>query len=680
MIVLLTQALFISASASSFTSSSSSSSPYQINISSIGRRFDGYGAISGGGATSRLLFSYSEPYLSDILDFLFLPNYGVSLHHLKLEIGGDGQSSEGVEPSHAHFDGDADFTRGYEWRLMVEAKKRNPNILISVLAWTWPGFLGTGGRGLSPWNNPQKSAEYIIDWIVAARDIYNVTVDFVDADWNERGWSSDFVIILRNLLDKAGFTSTSLICGDDAHKFSCANKAASNSTLRNSIIALGVHGPDAPDPIALNTRLALWGTEVHAPDPGGEDLVAVFLSLYSTFDVSGFLLWNLVSAYNPGLFSPDWGTFRAWWPWSNHYELDGRAWVFAHFTQATLPGWTFVSKEGGGSGTLSLGGAWNVLVDSASGGLTLIVSKPMQGTTPEVAQFSLSTSSSGTASLPTSLHAMKSIVIAGSDFGRNLTDYFVEQVDISVVNGMFSVSLEPGDLWTISTVQMVKGATKNIPPPASSFPRSWADDFDECPISQEGEYFTDQTGVFECVNDTQGGRGVVMRQMVPTHPVAWRPDEQRPFTIFASDITWSSVDVSIDFRLSAAGEVATIGARANPNCCGRVITGEDYMPGAWLSVGEKKGGWTLYNAIANVTSANGVLTSGSLTLDPLPGEWHRLRLVIDDKNLASFFYDGIVAFQGKDLTDLVPIEGFVGFGTGTYGHFVEYDRFNVTAN
>jgi len=100
------------------------------------------------------LFSYAEPYLSEILDFLFLPNYGVSLHHLKCEAGGDGQSSEGVEPSHAHFEGDADFTRGYEWRLMVEAKKRNPNILISVLAWTWPGFLGTGGRDLSPWNNP----------------------------------------------------------------------------------------------------------------------------------------------------------------------------------------------------------------------------------------------------------------------------------------------------------------------------------------------------------------------------------------------------------------------------------------------------------------------------------------------------------------------------------------------
>ena len=73
---------------------------FVIDTGAIGRRLDGFGAISGGGATSRLLFSYEEPELSQILDYLFKPQYGLSLHHLKVEIGGDGQSSEGVESSH----------------------------------------------------------------------------------------------------------------------------------------------------------------------------------------------------------------------------------------------------------------------------------------------------------------------------------------------------------------------------------------------------------------------------------------------------------------------------------------------------------------------------------------------------------------------------------------------------
>lgn len=45
----------------------------------LGRVFLGVGAISGGGATSRLLVDYVEPQRSEILDYLFLPNFGASL-------------------------------------------------------------------------------------------------------------------------------------------------------------------------------------------------------------------------------------------------------------------------------------------------------------------------------------------------------------------------------------------------------------------------------------------------------------------------------------------------------------------------------------------------------------------------------------------------------------------------
>jgi len=36
----------------------------------LGRQYDGIGAISGGGATSRLLYDYIEPYRSQILDYV----------------------------------------------------------------------------------------------------------------------------------------------------------------------------------------------------------------------------------------------------------------------------------------------------------------------------------------------------------------------------------------------------------------------------------------------------------------------------------------------------------------------------------------------------------------------------------------------------------------------------------
>ena len=90
---------------------------------SEGRTFDGVGAVSAG-ASSRLLIDYPEPSRSQILDYLFKPGYGAALQHLKVEVGGDVNSTDGSEPGHMRTPGDHDYTRGYEWWLMAEARKR----------------------------------------------------------------------------------------------------------------------------------------------------------------------------------------------------------------------------------------------------------------------------------------------------------------------------------------------------------------------------------------------------------------------------------------------------------------------------------------------------------------------------------------------------------------------------
>ncbi len=101
-----------------------------LNRTVMADTFWGLGGLSGGGATTRLLVDYIEPYRSDILDYLFLPNYGASLQVLKVEIGGDSQSTDGTESSHMHDNTTVDLNTGYEWWLMSEAKKRNPDIKL----------------------------------------------------------------------------------------------------------------------------------------------------------------------------------------------------------------------------------------------------------------------------------------------------------------------------------------------------------------------------------------------------------------------------------------------------------------------------------------------------------------------------------------------------------------------
>jgi hypothetical protein len=57
-----------------------------------------------------------------------------------VEIGGDAQSTDGSEPSHMHTPTETpNFQRGYEWWLMTEAKKRNPDIVLYGLPWSFPG-------------------------------------------------------------------------------------------------------------------------------------------------------------------------------------------------------------------------------------------------------------------------------------------------------------------------------------------------------------------------------------------------------------------------------------------------------------------------------------------------------------------------------------------------------------
>src|SRR5215211_864119 len=113
-----------------------------INGASGGRALDGIGAVSGGGGNSRLLIDYPEPQRSDILNYLFKPGYGAAMQILKVEVGGDTNSTSGAEKSHMHTATDLNCARGYEWWLMEQAKLRNPNIRLAALAWGAPGWVG----------------------------------------------------------------------------------------------------------------------------------------------------------------------------------------------------------------------------------------------------------------------------------------------------------------------------------------------------------------------------------------------------------------------------------------------------------------------------------------------------------------------------------------------------------
>lgn len=75
------------AAAAALTASAGPPTSYTIDDSrGPSRTFDGIGGLSGGGATSVFIRDYPEPMRSTVLDLLFKPQYGASLHILKVRV------------------------------------------------------------------------------------------------------------------------------------------------------------------------------------------------------------------------------------------------------------------------------------------------------------------------------------------------------------------------------------------------------------------------------------------------------------------------------------------------------------------------------------------------------------------------------------------------------------------
>ena len=133
-------------------------------------QYDGHGGLADAGS-SRLLMDYREPQRSQILDYLFLPSFGASLHMLKVEIAGDTQSTDGTGPSHMHHrhDHDGCFRGNAAW-LIREAKARNPDIATYGLPWGMPAWVGGGDY----WSD--DSITYLVKWLECMQTAANGTI------------------------------------------------------------------------------------------------------------------------------------------------------------------------------------------------------------------------------------------------------------------------------------------------------------------------------------------------------------------------------------------------------------------------------------------------------------------------------------------------------------------------
>ncbi|KAA0170822.1 hypothetical protein FNF27_06517 [Cafeteria roenbergensis] len=659
-----------------------SASLVMLNSTATDRTLVGFGGLSGGGATSRLLPSYDDDTKAEILDYLFKPNYGASLHILKVEIGGDAQSTDGTEPSHQHTEDDLNCDRGYEWYLLKEAKARNPDILTYGLSWAWPAW--TGNFTDSPWNAPAKAANYTLNWLRCARDSHSLDIDYVGS-WNERSYSADYLKLLRRELDSNGFPSTRIVAPDS--NWDIAGEMLTDPELMDAVDIVGAHYPgmtSSSDAIKTGKLLAASEDDSTFGDNIGTGCWARLLNRnWVQGRMSATIMWNLLASYYPGL--PWMGTSFMWatQPWSGHYQVKSAVYVTAHWTQFTRPGWSYLAVDStGGSGFFAKGGTYASLVENAdgTGHFSVVMEKihhdrskcvrpglPEYSVEQESVTFRLTGPAAATAAAQGKLALWTSVL----RYNGQESTLFEQQAPIPVARAPdgsvnFTVTVPVDGVITVST--MLTGPAKGgvaMPPSAAPFPVPYSDDFNDYPLHSEPSYFADQAGSWEVLDSRDPAHGLAMRQMVPQKPICWAGD-YAPVSVFG-ETTWTDVNHSVDFMIdpeSSATAAASIGAR---------VTGTTRPNGVFVSVG-LDGTWTAYYNLGDGKSA----AQGKLPVDVKPSQWHNLALAITGSR-ASAWLDGIALFENMDVSTCNCPSGWTAVGTGWTYEFVWFDNYAVNS-
>ena len=625
-----------------FIASADTPGPIMIDGNDKGRIFDGIGGLSAG-ASSRLLIDYPEPQRSEILDYLFKPNFGAALQINKVEIGGDMNSTDGSEPSHMRTRDDENYQRGYEWWLMEESRKRNPDVKLYGLEWGAPGWVNPKVNNV--WTD--DNITYILNWVRHAKSDHNLVIDYLGG-WNEKGCSPPWFKKFRQALNQAGFHDLKVVAADGWISWAVGSLCVKDPQFAASFEIIGTHYPklmpkkDQAWQDSLHTGKPLWGSETgnSAYNTAPNGLAKLYNQGYIGSRMVAYINWSTIWSVLPSLPFHGFGLMLADSPWSGHYEVDKSIWATAHTTQFAQPGWQYLDGACGYMGGDSKNGSYVALRSPDHKDYSVIVE-----TTD--AKASQSVAFAVTGGLSTSvLHVWRTDLSS-----KKNADWFIRQPDITPAGGKFTVQCDKGCVYSFTTTSgQAKGETTS--PPAAMLPLPYRDDFQSYAIGRTPKYFSDQNGTFEVAPAGAGRTGKCLRQMVAAKPVWWDSDAD-PATL-VGDPLWKNYRVSSDVLLEQPGYVELNGRMMGAHRPNLAI-------GYHLRLSDT-GHWSLRVAYNPKTDADPVrekeLSSGDMPAAAGINKWHTLCLTFSGSNISAKI-DGTPA--GSGVVDTTYGAGLVGY-------------------
>jgi Glycosyl hydrolase family 59 len=540
-----------------------SSASVDIDFSSLGFPYEGIGALSGGGGVTRLLVEYPTEIQSDIYDLLFLPKKGASLQLIKVELAGDSISTEGTEKSHSRFRGDLNCSRGYEWNVLVEAKKRNPAIRTYALSWAVPSYIGN--YSFQSYYS-QDNIDYHLSWLSCARNTWGVDIDYLGI-WNEKMFDSTWIKSLRHELDRNGYQTTRIVAADlDFTSISTA--ISTDPELALAIDIVGVHYPYfPPPPVSFEINKPLYVTEMwnltEYNDFKGSLRLARDVMTYASWGARSSIVWCMIYSWFAILpyshvDSSNAGSGHALMtaaePWSGHYELSTPLGSVAHFTQFADPGWFYLNNTGPAMNLIPGVGYISTMINTYVPEGKLEFSIVIE-TSDAPSQVDLTLNLHGFApssTLPLSLYAWKT----------SETELFVQIADAIVnADGTVQLALDPMCIYSFTTTTGQGWATPSLPiPPSQPFPFPYFDDFNSSPLLGYSKYWSDLGGVFETalVPPSLDGNGLEQAycQVIEKDPGAnaWEQNPA-PYTILGNGNSGANLSAWTDYQVSVRAAI-----------------------------------------------------------------------------------------------------------------------------
>lgn len=665
--------------------------------------------------------------------------------------------------------------RGYEWWLMQQAQDRNQNITFEAEPWGIPAWVGAGSGSHNDRTDLYATGStggvnYIIHYLQCAAaiglPISQVGILNEDGSFQNTAFTSTpdtrqltYIENLQAAIASNGL-STQIVCCDtgfgnpnsppnaDPYRYemdTTADGGKNDTALLNAVNGLGYHYPrdtstdslsldPAFDNFLLNVfQKPAWATEEStsgdlafaSPPPSDPPftLVPRSLGLIGEWYGAGLAIQTLIGQYFFGamtradeifylnsfyqyLYGPGAGFISANEPWNGHYDVQPALWAIAHINQFAAPGWIYLGDQGSGCLDPSYCGQ-----------------DPNTGAFDEDhgSYFSFTNGSNYSVVVQTiNLPAAQTITFTITGglttaqvhlWDSSSSGQLIQDPDPTMNGNTFSVTFQPGHIYTLTTLTSRGKLTENSSPSQAPFPcatltgctSNWSDNFDGYTIGDGNpatqrdipSYLSTMEGSFDLVSSSTCYSGSGCLEQMATAPskrqfgspqpngmqTQWPLVQgEEPYAIGGDD-NWTNYQVSVEAQFpsgSASTAAASVEGRVQPE--GAQGLSFARLGGYEFRV-QRSGAWWLVRWQAdNDPNAAKVLTQGTWSGGDLGTNWHQLALSMSGATLKPSI-DGHVLVTWTDTNtdsygDAPYVHGLAGIGSGW--NLARFDNLAVT--